>query len=72
MLAKPIFTARGLLAISTEPGNKIILSYNEPLNTTNFPLPGAFTVTGGGSTNLVSAVNVVGSNIVLTTTNNIL
>ena len=57
--------------ISTEPGNKIILSYNEPLNTTNFPLPGAFTVTGGGSTNLVSAVNVVGSNIVLTTTNTI-
>ena len=57
--------------ISTEPGNKIILSYNEPLNTTNFPLPGAFTVTAGVNLNSVSAVNVVGSNIVLTTTNTI-
>ncbi len=53
--------------ISSEPGNKIILSYDEPLNTTNIPLVGAFTVTGGGVNNTVSAVNVVGSNIVLTT-----
>ena len=53
--------------ISTEPGNKIILSYNEPLNTTNIPSTTAFTVTGGGVNNTVSAVNVVGSNIVLTT-----
>ena len=55
--------------VSSESSYKIILSYDEPLKTTNIPLPGAFTVTGGGTNNPVSAVNVVGSNIVLTTGN---
>ena len=54
---------------SREAANKIILSYDEPLNTTpaNLPPVSSFTVTG----TTVSSVAVVGTNIVLTTAANV-
>lgn len=52
---------------SREASNKIILSYDEPLNTTNIPATGAFSVSG----TTVSSLAVVGTNIVLTTATNV-
>ena len=60
----PVFSKA---VFSREANNKIILSYDEPLNTTNIPATGAFTVSGTS----VSSLAVVGTNIVLTTATNV-
>ena len=60
----PVFSKA---VFSREANNKIILSYDEPLNTTNIPATGAFTVSG----TTVSSLAVVGTNIVLTTATNV-
>ena len=49
--------------------NKIILNFDEPLNTTPANLPPSTAFTVGGST--VSAVAVVGSSVILTTSSNV-
>ena len=49
--------------LSTEANNKIILSYDEPLDATALPAATAFAVSG----TTVSGVSAVGSNLVLTT-----
>ena len=53
-------------AATTTDGSKIILTYNEALDAANKAATGAFTVSVGGSSRAVSAVNVNGSTLELT------
>ena len=55
------------VVLSSEATNKIILNFNEPLNTTqaNLPLASAFTVDGVAPT----GISEVGSSVILTTSN---
>jgi uncharacterized repeat protein (TIGR02059 family) len=58
---RPVFSS----AATNVEGTKLILTYNESLNSTTAGT-GAFAVVSGGSTNTVTAVNIVGSTVELT------
>ncbi|MFU1796305.1 SwmB domain-containing protein [Paenibacillus azoreducens] len=49
-------------------GNKVVLTYNEPLSTYNFPMKSQFSVLVNGAPNYVSAIEIKDNKVTLTLT----